>query len=58
MRRDIWIFLFVLGLMFFSWPFMSIFRGSLIPYLFIIWLLFIALICITAIFSDKDEGER
>ncbi len=58
MRRDIWISLFVLGLMFFSWPFMSIFKGSLIPYLFIIWLIFIALICITAIFSGKDEGER
>jgi hypothetical protein len=58
MRRDIWISLFVLGLMFFSWPFMSIFKGTLIPYLFIIWLIFIALICITAIFSGKDEGER
>jgi hypothetical protein len=58
MRRDIWIFLFILGLMFFSWPLISIFKGSLIPYLFIIWLLFIALICITAIYSEKDEGER
>jgi hypothetical protein len=58
MRRDIWIFLFVLGLMFFSWPLMSIFKGSLIPYLFISWLVFIALICITAIFSERDEDEK
>ncbi len=58
MRRDIWIFLFVLGLLFFSWPFMSIFKGSLIPYLFVIWLVFIAFICITAIFSERDEGDR
>jgi hypothetical protein len=58
MRRDIWIFLFALGLMFFSWPLMSIFKGSLIPYLFIIWLVFIALICITAFFSERDEDEE
>jgi len=58
MRRDIWFFLFFLGLMFFSWPLMGIFKGSLIPYLFIIWFVFIALICITAIFSERDEGER
>jgi hypothetical protein len=58
MRRDIWIFLFVLGLMFFSWPLMSIFKGSLIPYLFIAWLIFIAFICITAIFSERDEDEE
>ena len=47
-----------MGLMFFSWPLMGIFKGSLIPYLFIIWFVFIALICITAIFSERDEGER
>ena len=44
--------------MLFSWPLMSIFKGSLIPYLFVIWLVFIALICVTAIFSERDEDEK
>jgi len=43
-RRDLWLFIFALGLAFFTWPLLSIFRNSLVPALFIIWLAFIALI--------------
>lgn len=56
MRRDVWIFLFVLGVLFFSWPIMSIFENSLVSSLFVIWLLFIVCIFITSIFSEREDG--
>ena len=56
MSRDIWIFLFILGFLFFSWPLMSIFKDSLAISLFVIWLVFIILILITSIFSEKEDG--
>ncbi len=56
MRRDVWIFLFVLGALFFSWPIMSIFEGSLVLSLFVIWLVFIICIFITSIFSEREDG--
>ena len=55
MKRDIWILLFVIGLLFFSWPIMSIFKGSLATSLFIIWFVFIGLIFL-AHFSERDDG--
>ena len=58
MKRDIWILLFVVGLLFFSWPIMSIFRGSLATALFIIWFVFIALIFIIAHFSERENGGK
>ena len=56
MRREVWIFLFVLGVLFFSWPIMSIFEGSLVLSLFVIWLVFIVLIFITSILSEREDG--
>ncbi len=56
MRRDIWIFLFFLGLLFFSWPFMSIFRDALANYLFVIWFVFIALIFIASNLSEREDS--
>lgn len=56
MRRDVWFFLFMLGLAFFSWPILSIFKNSLILYLFIAWLVFIILIRVIELFSEREEG--
>ncbi|HTP04985.1 MAG TPA: hypothetical protein VMM54_07505 [Nitrospirota bacterium] len=56
MKREIWLFLFLLGFLFFSWPLMSIFRDSLAISLFIIWLVFIILIFVTSIISEKEDG--
>ncbi len=56
MRQDIWIFLFAIGILLFSWPIMSIFREGLPTYLFVIWLVFILLILITSIFSKREGG--
>jgi hypothetical protein len=55
MRRDVWIFLFIPGALFFSWPIMSIFGNSLVFSLFIIWLV-IACIFITSVFSEREDG--
>ncbi len=56
MRRDVLIFLFILGALFFSWPIMSIFNENLVISLFIIWLVFIILIFITSIFPEREDG--
>jgi hypothetical protein len=58
MRRDIWIFLFFLGMLFFGWPFLTIFRNTLAYYLFIIWLTFIALIYLASRFSEGGDGGK
>ncbi len=58
MRRDIWFFLFLIGAALFSWPLISIFKTSIIPYLFIVWLLFIMLIRVFVALSEKEEGDR
>lgn len=55
MRRDVWIFLLALGVLFFTWPIMSIFKDSLAIYLFVIWLVFILLILVTSIFSQRED---
>jgi len=56
MRRDIWIFLFFIGLLLFSWPFLSIFKDSLPIYLFAGWFIFIVLIFIASIFSEREDS--
>lgn len=56
MRPDVWIFLFILGILFFTWPIMSIFKDSLGFYLFIIWFVFIMLILVASVFSRRDDG--
>jgi len=53
MKRDIWIFLFVIGVIFFNWPIISIFGYDLAKYLFLAWILFIALIFFMSIYSKK-----
>jgi hypothetical protein len=56
-RRDIWIFFTVIGILLFSWPIMSIFRDSLTTYLFVIWIIFIALIFVISLFSEREDGN-
>lgn len=58
MRRDIGVFLFALGLAFFSWPLMGIFKDSLVLYLSTVWFVFIALLVIATIISEKEEDGK
>ena len=46
MRREVSIFIFLLGLLAFNWPLMKIFNFSLPIYLFLFWFLFITVIMI------------
>jgi hypothetical protein len=56
MRRDVWIFLFAVGVLLFTWPVLSIFNDNLATYLFVVWFIFILLIFITSIFSEREDG--
>jgi hypothetical protein len=56
MRRDIWIFLFFLGSILFGWPFLRIFHRSLTYYLFITWFVFIGLLFLASLLSDRGDG--
>jgi len=57
MSRDIWIFLFALGVILFSWPLMTIYKYGLSKYLFLAWFIFIVLIFIASIYkSNRKNG--
>jgi hypothetical protein len=56
MKRDIWVFLFGLGVLLFGGPFLTIFRDSLTYYLFISWIVFIGLIFLASNYSKKEDG--
>jgi len=56
MMRDFWIFLYVIGLILFSWPFMSMFRHDLVLYLFSAWLLIIVLVFFMVTWKGDDGG--
>jgi hypothetical protein len=56
MKRDIWIALFLLGLLLFGWPLLYIFHDSLVYYLFTTWFIFIALIFLASRSSEREDG--
>jgi hypothetical protein len=56
MKKDIWVFLFSLGILFFGGPFLYLFRDSLPYYLFIIWFAFIGLIFLASKYSNREDG--
>jgi len=56
MKRDIWVFLFSLGILLFGGPFLFLFRDSLTYYLFIIWFVFIGLIFLASNYSKREDG--
>jgi len=56
MVKDIWLSLFFLGLLLFSWPFMEIFLNTLPFYLFSAWLVFIILMYVASKRSGSEDG--
>ena len=54
MRKEVNIFIFLLGLLTFNWPLMKIFDFSLPIYMFLLWFLFITVIMIYS-FSKKTD---
>ncbi len=47
-NTGIWVFIFSLGLLALNWPFLEIFYTQVVAYLFVTWILFIALIAVAA----------
>jgi hypothetical protein len=56
MRKEILIFIFSLGFLFFTWPVLSIFRDVMAVYLYAAWLAFILALFLIAKFSKSDDG--
>ncbi len=56
MMRDIWIFLFALGLILFGWPFMSMFSTNLVLYLFSTWFILIVVIFILSVYNKNGDN--
>ncbi len=56
MKRDIWIFLFILGLLLFGWPLLTIFRDHLASYLFAAWAGFIMLVYLATVYDGRGNG--
>ena len=55
--KDIWIFLFSLGLILFGWPVISMFGQNLSIYLFSAWFIYICCIFIATRYTGKrDDG--
>ena len=54
---EIWIFIFILGLLGLNWPFLEIFNVSVISYLFIFWFLFILLVAF-AVRKTRGDDNR
>ncbi|MGD0884554.1 MAG: hypothetical protein ABSA46_06710 [Thermodesulfovibrionales bacterium] len=53
---EIWVFIFVLGLLGLNWPLLEIFRIEVVSYLFFFWLLLIILVAVAT--HKKRPGER
>ena len=54
-NTEIWVFIFILGLLFLNWPVLDIFRIEVVRYLFIFWAVFIGLIAFATYKSKKLE---
>lgn len=53
--RDIWISLFIFGVIFFNWPIISLFEHNIAKYLFAAWFVFIVLVLLSVGYRKKDE---
>lgn len=53
-NKEVWPFLFLIGMLFFNWPFLDLFGSHLPYYLFATWALFILLIGIFISVGNKQ----
>jgi hypothetical protein len=47
-NTEVWIFIFIIGLLLLNWPLLEVFRLNVTEYLFIFWTAFISLIACAA----------
>ncbi len=57
-NKEIWFFLFFLGVLLFNWPFLEVFDLSLPYYLFIIWGVFIIVVIVVIKKMNKQSSWR
>jgi hypothetical protein len=50
---EIWVFIFILGLLGLNWPLLEIFHIEVAAYLFIFWFLFIVLVAFASLRRGK-----
>jgi hypothetical protein len=55
---EIWIFIFILGLLGLNWPFLDIFHVNVVTYLFSFWLLFIFLVAFAVRKNRNNRSEK
>ena len=55
MRKDVWVFIFSLGLLLFGWPLLSIFRRNPALYLFAAWAAFVGIIYVVSSFTGRED---
>ena len=53
---ELWVFIFVLGLLGLNWPFLEIFHVEIVSYLFVFWLFMIVLVAIASSKHGADRG--
>jgi hypothetical protein len=56
--KELWPFLFLIGIFLFNWPFLAIFGLSLPEYLFGVWGIFIILIGVSINKAGKPGSSR
>ncbi len=54
--KEFWVFLFVLGVLLFNWPFLYMFNMVLPQYFLGVWLLFIVIMGIVVTLNDRRGG--
>lgn len=52
---ELWVFIFILGLLGLNWPLLEIFHIEVVTYLFVFWLFFIVLIAVTSYKNSRFE---
>ncbi|MGA2192804.1 MAG: hypothetical protein ABSG42_05425 [Nitrospirota bacterium] len=53
--KELWVFLFFIGTLALSWPFIEIFGANLPAYLFMVWILLIAAIYLLIRRTAREE---
>jgi hypothetical protein len=57
-NKEFWVFLFFLGALLFNWPFLDIFNMVLPYYFLAVWGLFILVVCVVVMVSEKRGKDR
>lgn len=56
--KELWIFIFLIGIVLFNWPFLHIHGGGLTTYLFGVWILFILVMGVFITILKKHKTDH